>query len=483
MAIAVTTQRQLFRTRAAWLVALAVAATGCANLTAPDADTIYEQAMGGVVVPPAWSTAVQASAFRPQWIGFADDGQLKQLIEEALAHNPDLRAAGSRLEQARLQMRLAGADLQPTVTLGGKYSDSLQPANGLDINGYGVVLNWELDLWGRARAEKKAGEAAYRSAEADYAYARQSLAAMTARAWLLAIEATRQTQLSVQLRDAARAQTALMERREQVGKISAQDVAVARAQAQTSEDAALQAEQGRQQALRALELLVGRYPSASIAVPSALPGDLEPVPAGVPSDLVERRPDLIAARKRYEQAFFSREEAQAARLPRVALNLGAGRLTSEFLQLKDGLGSTVYPVGGKLLWPLFDAGRLKTQVEIRDEQQREAAAEYAHTILTAFTEVESALAADNLLMQRERSLSRQAEALEQALDAARVQLRVGKADRHDVLDRELALDAARIALTRVATERRTQRANLHLALGGDFGIPVQPAAGAGVSGR
>ncbi len=481
--MAVITHRHPRRARATWLAALVVAASGCANLTAPGPDEIYDQAMGGVVVPAAWSTTAQASAFRPGWIGFAEDGQLKQLIDEALAHNPDLRAAGSRLEQVRLQMRLAGADLQPTVTLGGKYSNSLQPANGLDINGYGVVLNWELDLWGRARAEKKAGEAAYRSAEADYAYARQSLAAMTARAWLLAIEATRQTELSMRIRDAARAQTALMERREQVGKISAQDVAVARAQAQTSEDAALQAEQGRQQALRTLELLVGRYPTASIAVPSALPGDLEPVPVGVPSDLVERRPDLIAARKRYEHAFFDREEARAARLPRVALNLGAGRLTSEFLQLKDGLGSTVFPAGGKLLWPLFDAGRLKTEVEIRDEQQREAAAEYARTILTAFTEVESALAADTLLQQRERSLSRQTEALQQALDATRAQLRVGKADRHDLLDRELALDASRITLMRVATERRTQRANLHLALGGDFGVPLQSAGSAGASGR
>jgi outer membrane protein, multidrug efflux system len=481
--MAVTTHRQPRRNRTASLAALVVGMTGCANLTAPDPGRIYDQAMSGVVVPAAWGTAAQASAFRPAWVGFADDGQLRLLIDEALAHNPDLRAAGSRLEQARLQMRLAGADLRPTVTLGGKYSDSPQPADGLDINGYGVVLNWELDLWGRARAEKKAGEAAYRSAEADYAYARQSLAAMTARAWLLAIEATGQTQLSMQLRDAARAQTALMERREEVGKVSAQDVAVARAQAQSNEDAALQAEQGRQQALRTLELLVGRYPSASIAVPSALPCDLEPVPAGVPSDLVARRPDLIAARKRYEHAFFNHEEARAARLPRVALNVGAGRLTSEFLQLKDGLGSTVYPVGGKLLWPLFDAGRLKTEVEIRDEQQREAAAEYARTILTAFTEVESALAADTLLQQRERSLSRQTEALQQALDATRTQMRVGKADRHDVLDRELALDAARISLMRVATERRTQRANLHLALGGDFGTPLPTAGGGGVSGR
>lgn len=457
---------------------LAVAIAGCANLTAPSDGEIYQEAVGSLVVPAQWTAAAQANPFRPEWLGFSDDGQLRQLIDEAIAHNPDLRAAGSRLEQARGQMQLAGADLLPTIGLGGKYSNSLQPANGLDINGYGAVLNWELDLWGRARAGKKAGEAAFRSAQADYVYARQSLAAMTARAWLLGIEASRQAELSARVRDIALAQADLVARREQVGKVSGQDVAVARAQTRTFEEAAFQAEQARQQALRTLELLVGRYPSASIALPTALPGGLDPIPAGVPSDLVERRPDLQAARKRYEQAFFNHEEAKAARLPRLALNAGAGQLTSDYVRFKDRLSSTVFPVGGTLLWPLFDAGRLKTQVLIRDEQQHEAAADYARAILAAFGEVEGALAADALLHQRELSLSGQVGALQQALDAANAQFRVGKIDRYDLLDRELAVDAASIALMRVATERRAQRATLHLALGGDFGVQAQAAAGA-----
>ncbi|HEY5803000.1 MAG TPA: TolC family protein [Lysobacter sp.] len=454
---------------------LLTVAAGCANLSAPAGDEIQKRALGSLVVPAQWTAAAQANAFRPEWLGFGSDGQLSQLVDEAIAHNPDLRVAGSRLEQVRLQMRLAGADLLPAVNLGAKYATSLQPANGLDINGYGVVLNWELDLWGRARAEKKAGEAAYRSAEADYVYARQSLAAMTARAWLLGIEATRQAGLATRMRDATQAQAELAAKRERIGKVSGQDVAVARARAQTFEEAAFQAEQGRQQALRTLELLVGRYPSASIAVPPELPGGLGEVPAGVPAELVDRRPDLQAARRRYEQAFFNREEARAARLPRVALNLGAGHLTSDYVQFKDGLASTVYPLGGTLLWPLFDAGRLKTQLEIRDEQQREAAADYASAILAAFGEVENALAADVLLRQRELALTRQVDALLQALDAANVQERIGKVDHYEVLERQVALDSARISLVRVSTERRTQRANLHLALGGDFGVPSQAA--------
>jgi len=169
-------RRWIMRASAA---AFVTALGACANLTAPSKDEIYDKAMQGVAVPAAWSAAAEANPFRPEWIGFAEDGELKSLIDETLAHNPDLRVAASRLEQVRLQMRLAGAELLPSVVFGAKYSDSLQPANGLDINGFGVVLNWELDLWGRARAEKKAGEATFRSAEADYVFARQSLVATT----------------------------------------------------------------------------------------------------------------------------------------------------------------------------------------------------------------------------------------------------------------------------------------------------------------
>ena len=444
----------------------------CANLTAPSNEEIYDKAMQGVAVPAEWSAAAQANPFRPEWIGFEEDAELKALIDEAIAHNPDLRAAGARLEQVRLQMQLAGADLLPNIAFGAKYSDSLQPANGLDINGFGIALSWELDLWGRARAEKRAGEATYRSAEADYVFARQSLAATTTQAWLLCIEATRQTALAEEKRKAAHEQAGLLENRETVGRSSRQDVAVANAQAHALDDVAYQAEQGRQQALRALELLAGRYPSASVTVPEVLPGILEPVPAGVPADLIERRPDLVAARQRYEAAFFGHEEARAARLPRLALNAGAGRLTSDYVKFKDGLDSTVFPLGAKLVWPLFDQGRLKTQVYIADQQQQEAAANYAKTILVAFGEVENALAADSLLQQRERALSAQVEALQAAVEAAEEQYRVGKGDQYGVLQEQLSLIAAEVTLLRVRIEQRTQRVNLYLALGGDFGVPA-----------
>src|SRR6185312_4613484 len=109
---------------------------------------------------------------------------------------------------------------------------------------------------------------------------------------------------------------------------------------------------------------------------------------------------------------------------------------------------------------------------IADQQQQEAAANYAKTILVAFGEVENALAADSLLQQRERALSGQVEAFETAVKAAEEQYRVGKGDQYGVLQEQLSLVAAEGALLRVNVERRTQRVNLYLALGGDFGVPA-----------
>jgi multidrug efflux system outer membrane protein len=307
-------------------------------------------------------------------------------------------------------------------------------------------------------------------------FARQSLVATTIQAWLLCIQATRQAALAEAQRQSAHAQADLLGHREAVGRTSRQDVEIAKANAQSLDDSAFQAEQGRQQALRTLELLAGRYPSAAITVPDALPGHLDSVPAGVPSDLVERRPDLVAARERYEAAFFGHEEARAARLPRLSLNAGAGRLTSDFVKFKDGLDATTFPIGGKLVWPLFDAGRLQTAVDIADQSQQEAAANYAKTILVAFGEVENALAADGTLQQRVRARTAQVEALRAAVKAAEEQARVGKGDQYGVIEQEIALNTAEVSLLRVLVEQRTQRVNLYLALGGDFGTAAAPAA-------
>jgi outer membrane protein TolC len=228
--------------------------------------------------------------------------------------------------------------------------------------------------------------------------------------------------------------------------------------------------------LRALELLVGRYPAAEIAVALRLSPMPPPVPVGMPSQLLERRPDVIAAERRVAAAFDRVGEARAAQLPRISLTAGGSSVSSELLVLKD-TSNPVWSFGANLIAPLYQGGALRAQVEIRSAEQKQAVADYARAGQRAFGEVEGALAAENALRERDVILEATIRDSARALELAQIQYRVGTIDLRAVEQNQLALYAARISRLRVQTERLAQRVNLHLALGGGFDAAPEPAPG------
>lgn len=457
----------------AWAASISLA--GCANLTPPANDKLVEQAMAGTQVPAHWAASARAAAFQPDWAGFPGDAVLQALIDEAVAHNLDLRVAASRMQQAAYQARLAGADLLPTIGVGARAATDPTPGSTFSANGYAIVMNWEIDLWGRARAEKLAGEAHYRSAEADYAYARQSIGALTAKSWVAALEASGQLALAQEMESTAGEQLDLVQYRRRIGKVSDMDVAYWTAQRAAASDLVAQREQARMQALRALELLLGRYPAGDAQADEAIPNAPPPLGPGLPLDLLERRPDLIAARERLVSAYFGAEEAKAARLPTISIFAGAGRFTKDYSGLASSMQSWVYPVGASLVWPLFDAGRLQVTLELRTEQQREALSLYARTILTAMAEVENGLTGEQQLAIREQAMQRQYSESVRTLELAQVQRQVGQFDSFDVLQRKRDMLRVKGELMHVRAERLVQRVNLHLALGGKFSLEDKDA--------
>ena len=236
------------------------------------------------------------------WLaGFRDD-QLTAAVAEAIAHNADLRVGAARVEQAQLHARLAGAKLYPSVDLlargGGKLS-----GDGSGLQGGVLTANWELDLWGRVRYGRAASAAQAASAEADFEYARQSIAALVAKSWFLATEAGLQVQAARETIRASEELVRLADDRTRIGVGNQEDVFVARAGVGGYRDVLRQLELGREQAIRALEILLGRYPSAAAAPTPQLPGFPGEVPTGLPSELLERRPDVIAAERRVAAAF------------------------------------------------------------------------------------------------------------------------------------------------------------------------------------
>lgn len=456
------------------VAALLLTAGGCVLRKPPDAAALKTEAMPTVTVPPKFTAGRPGDGVvQDNWLASFRDAQLDAAVTEAIAHNADLRVAAARVEQAILYARLAGAKLYPSVDLlargGGKMS-----GDNTGLQGAALTLSWELDIWGRVRAGRAAASADARSAEADFLYARESLAALVAKSWFLATEAGLQAEVARNtIRDSEKLMS-LAEQRQKVGIGNEEDVYLARASLGTSRDALRGIELSREQAIRALELLLGRYPAGAAAVTAQLPGQPDAIPAGLPSELLERRPDVVAAERRVAAAFHRIHEAKAARLPTIALTTGISTISSDLFVLKER-DNPVWNAGASLLAPIFRGGALKAQVDIRTAEQKQAVAAYAAVGLRAFGEVESALSSEQAARDREQILTQTAQDYRKALEIVQTQYRVGSTDLRFVTQRQLALNAAQSALVRMQAEQRIQRINLHLALGGSFAPKPQEA--------
>jgi outer membrane protein, multidrug efflux system len=454
------------------LAPIGLLVAGCVLKKPPDAAAIKHEAMPAVAVPAKWAAGGGSGAVSEGWLAGFHDEQLTAAVNEALVNNADLRVAAARVETALLYAKLAGARLYPSVDLLARGGGKLSGDNS-GLKGALLSMTWELDVWGRVRYGRAAAAADAASAQADYEYARQSMAALVAKSWFLATEAGLQAENARATIRESEQLVSLAETRSRVGVGNDEDIYVARASAGTYRDVLREIELGREQAVRALEVLMGRYPSAAAAVTAQLPGQPEAVPAGLPSELLERRPDVIAAERRVAAAFNRIGEAKAARLPTIALTSGVSAISSELFFLKQH-DNPVWSLGLNLLAPIYKGGALKTQVEIRTSEQKQAIATYAAIGLRAFGEVESALASESAARERETILAQTMSDNQRAFEVVQTQFRVGSTDLRYVSQRQLALNATRSSLVRVQAEQRVQRVNLHLALGGSFAQAPHP---------
>jgi NodT family efflux transporter outer membrane factor (OMF) lipoprotein len=463
--------RAPFPCRAILATALAAAVAGCALSPPPTAADLRKDALPHTTVPPAWAGDGVAAPVADRWLASFNDPALSALVAEALAYNTDLQVAAARVEQAAGYVKVAGASLLPAVGIAALGGGKSGGSGGLD----GVWLNasLELDIWGRVRYGSAAAGEQSAAIAADYAYARQSLAAMVTKGWILAIEAGLQRGIAQDMVKSAQSLLKLAEERLRVGNGNEQSVAEARVNAGVYRDKLRQVEQARGQALRALELLLGRYPATEIKVAETLAPMPAPAPVGMPSQLLERRPDVIAAERRVAAAFDRVGEARAAQLPRISLTAGGSSVSSDLIVLKD-TSNPIWSVGANLVAPLYQGGALRAQVEIRTAEQKQAVAEYARAGQRAFGEVENALAAENTLRERDRILEATIADSARALELAQIQYRVGAVDLRVVEQNQMALYAARSSRLSVLAEGLAQRVNLYLALGGSFDEPPAP---------
>ena len=422
------------------------------------------------VTPAQWVMAAESGAVQAGWIESFNDPVLTELVIEAQANNRDLAVAVANVDRANALARQAGAALTPDVSLAAGAArtggiDSSRPTTSSQT--LGAQVSWEIDVWGRLRSGQRAAVASAQAVEADLRSAQDSLAAATAKAYFTAIEASIQT-------DIARETVAILEETLRIvnvkfenGEASGQDIALARSDLASARERLTTVEGSYRDAVRALEALLGRYPGAELEVRETLPAVPPPPPAGLPSELLERRPDVVAAERRVAAAFNATNQARAARLPTIGVTGNVGGASNSLSNLLSS-ENVAWTAGTSLLAPIFDGGRLREGVKIATAEQEQALAAFGQTAINAFSELETNLDQGVVVQQRIVDLEVATAEAEKAFRIAKVRYDEGEEDLLSVLTIQQRVIGARSSLSIAQRLLLEQRVNLNLALGGSW---------------
>lgn len=402
------------------------------------------------------------------WLVKIDDPVLTALVGEALANNRDLSAAAARVEEAWSLAGKAGSALSPQVGAGfrstGQGTGTSQPVGS---SGLGVQASWEIDLWGRLRSGASAASQDAAAAALDYQYAQQSLAAAVARAYFFAIEGNIREQIAADAETALKDVVRIVTAQKNEGLATAQDVALANTDLGRIEDLRIAAGGAKRDALRALELLLGRYPGAELDVAKALPAPPPLPPAGLPSEMLERRPDIVAAERRLAASLGRVNEAKAARLPSLSLTGTAGGSSTELSNLLSPT-NLAWQAASSLVAPVIDGGRRRRDVEIANARQQAALDGYVAAALSAFGETETGLDQNKVLADRQNALTSSVVNAAEAYRLARLSYESGETGLLQVQEIQLRKLQADNQLVSVNRGRLVQFVDLNLALGGTW---------------
>jgi NodT family efflux transporter outer membrane factor (OMF) lipoprotein len=363
-----------------------------------------------VEVPTAWKLEApwreakpgDATALGPWWRSFGD-AQLDALQEQALVASPTLAAAAARLAQARAQVDVASAGLLPQVSLGARAArqqiSANRPLTNYNSNNFQTVQNdfalnltvaYEADLWGRVRSGVDAARASAQQSEADFQNARLVLTADLASAYFNLRELDIEIEVLQQSIGLQRRALELATARHQLGATSGLDVAQQLALLDTTLTQVDVLRRQRSQFENAVAALAGR-PAPLFTLPAEVRPRTPPaVPVGLPSDLLQRRPDIAAAERAMAGANAQIGVARAAYYPSFTLNPGVG-VDSRMLSPLFVAPRLLWSVGVSALQPVFDAGRTDAQVAIANAQYQLAVANYRRAVLTAFQEVQDGI--------------------------------------------------------------------------------------------
>ena len=458
---------------------IALLATSCATMSSRDAaDRAVEEA---VETPATWAiNTVENKDVPTQWLESFNDPILLKLIEEGLANNRDLQVAAGNMDKAWLLAKQSGSALKPTadLSLSGAQSGSADGGASNSSVAVGLQVSWEVDVWGRIRAGVRAAEASAQAAQADYIFALHSLSANIAKTYFKVIEAKLQADIARKNLEILKKTMRITQAKYDNGRASGQDVALNRANLAAAQEQLVTIEGSQRDAIRALEVLLGRYPNATTEIPDELPDLLPSPPAGIPSEILERRPDIVSAERQIAAAFNATDQAKAARLPRFSLTSSISGASNSLSDSVSGTSNSLsdildpaniaWQLGANLMAPLFDGGKRKIDVEIATIEQEQAITNYVQTALVVFSEVESNLDQGLILAEREKALREARNQSAKAYYIAKLRYKEGESELLDTLQIHQQAISAESNLLSIKRSRLEQRINLYLSLGGSW---------------
>lgn len=442
-----------------------------------------------MALPDAYGTQEPATLSAPgEWWSLFGSAELDRLERAALAANHDLKAAIARIEQAEAQLKIAGAPTLPSVTAGldasnrmthggtstsGVRSSSQSATTARSYQG-SLAASYEVDFWGKTSASILSAESSLRASRFDRDTVALTLTADVATTWMKALALGDRVEVARRNLDLARQTLDLAEKQAAFGKTSQLDAAQQRATVASIEARLPALELEYRQAVNALAILTGLAPSQLRLDTASLAGLPSPVvKAGLPSDLLLRRPDIARAEANLAAANANIGIARAQLYPSLTLTAEGGYTNPYLISLLDAHNS-FWTLGSSLAATLFDNGKLRGNVELNEARLREAAESYQSAVLTALREVEDQLAAVRWLAGQEEAQLRAVTAAREAQRLSDVRYREGAVDYLTVLEAQRTLLDSEDSAVQVRLSRLNASVGLIKTLGGGFSPPAVP---------
>lgn len=446
-------------------------------------------------LPETWNTPLpKEESYAGKWWEVFNDTLFNQFFSEFRDRNPDLLSISQQIESSNLLAKINGATLTPSVSattgggrrlqnlsafgfslsslgLGGESTDSSESDQVVSFSSDNynatIVMQWEIDIWGKLRNQRKAAFKNFEATQNELAYLRFSLSTQFATSYYAAVEAEMQYRLAQEITASLQGVRDVVSERYGLGLTSSLDLRLAEASLANSKLQLVDRSIQKNRTLRSLESILGLYPSATIQVSAELPSSIPPIVAGIPSDLIKRRPDVIAAVNKIEAASYEHAQSKRNLFPSFSLTASGGTSASE---LKDVLNGdySVWNLGANISAPIFQGRRLRNNVLLKEAQFNLAELEALKIMIRAFSEVEQALFIQHEIILQLDAVKTAEEQARAAYDLAFDRYQKGLVNLITVLNSQNQWRNSQSIKISIQNLHVNSYTGLQLALGGEF---------------